>query len=1809
MRFLVRILAILSLVTAAHAQEQLIPERWVVVSPDTDFYGADLTPMFDTSYEACINACLADAACAAFTYNNDKNACFPKTGVDQRDAFEGATSAEVFTSRPDVRAAAKTRRAELNFLSDGDLFAAYDLATRIGRLHASGPWTVDEMIDAMADRRSRGQFDSAMRWAGGVVAKTDSADLWLQYAQLNLSIRENGQLQNKHRNRAFSAMINAYLRGTSPAFRASVLGDMAQILPDLGRGRDSIDALRLAQATQPRLDFETDLNDAIAKYGFRITDSSVDSDAASPRICAQFSEPLRKSGVDYSPFVKRLDQRLAVVAEGNQLCVSGLTHGERYTLTFREGLPAESGEALVRDISLNLYVRDRTPALRFLGRAYVLPRTADAGIPIETVNLDNVELTLRQVSDRNLLRAIQDSYFGQPLSVWQERTFDREIAETVWTGTGQVENTLNQDMLTRLPVGDIINELDPGIYALTAAIPGDDPYEETDATQWFVLSDLGVTTMSGADGLHVVVQSLSDVKPVADTKVTLLSRANRVLSDTLTDSAGYARFDAGLTRGTGGASPALLLLEQGDDIAFLSLTDPAFDLSDRGVEGRPPAPPLDLFVTTDRGAYRAGETIYATALLRGDQAEAIQGLPITAIIKRPDGVEYTRTVSTEDQAGGRVFEIPVASSAPRGSYAMSFYSDTKSQALAVHSVLVEDFIPERIDFDLSLPEGPLRLGDRPPLTVAAKYLFGAPGADLPVDGQITLSAQSALEGHPGYRFGRYDEAFSPRTNGFGQERTDAGGRITVEVPLPEAADAAQPLVADLTVWMSEGSGRPVERRISTEVIPNRDMIGIKPLFDDIVAENSEARFDVISLDSGLNRVEKPVTWTLNRVHTRYQWYQLYGNWNWEPVTRRERIASGDAMLGADPLRVSAPVEWGQYELVVESTEGPYTAGSIEFFAGWYAPADVSETPDTLELALDKDMYRPGETAQLRIVPRAPGTALVSVVSNRLIAMQTVEVGEGATEVDIPVTDDWGSGAYVTASLVRPMDVDNRLNPSRALGLSYAKVDPGAKLLQVALNAPDQMEPNAPLTVGIGLDGVGDGENAYVTLAAVDVGILNLTGFESPDPAGHYFGQRRLGMEIRDIYGRLINGMNGAMGSVRSGGDAMSQAWLQSPPPTEELVAFFSGPIAVDANGQAEVSFDMPDFNGTVKLMAVAWSASAVGQADREVLVRNPIVLSASLPRFLAPGDTSRLLLEVTHAEGPAGRVGLDVFATGGVQLDLTATPRGVDLAALETQKLVIPITADSIGDHLISVALTTPGGKLLAKDLTLPVRLNDPEIGTTQRLTLAAGDTFAFDQGLFADFRPGTGSSVVSAGPLARFDAPGLLAALDRYPYGCIEQITSGALPLLYFDDLSAALGLGDRDRIQERVDQAIAQILTRQSSNGAFGLWRPGTGDLWLDAYVSDFLSRARAQGFDVPQLAFRQALDNLRNRVNFAPDFDSNGGPVAYALMVLAREGAAAIGDLRYYADVKAEAFDTPLAAAQLGAALAFYGDQLRSDQMFASAARQIASRTTDETAQLWRADYGSNLRDAAGLLSLAVDAGSNVVNRNALAQRVATASRSMSTQESAWSLMAAHALVKDPSASELSVNGALLEGPFLRTLDDTFFEPVEITNTSAQPTYVTVTTVGVPDYEVPKGGYGYAISREYFTMEGAPIDPDLVRVGDRFVTLLRVKPFEKGGARLMVNDPLPAGFEIDNPNLLRSGDLRELSWLELNSATHTEFRSDRFLAAVDWRSDDAFQLAYVVRAVSPGDFHHPAASVEDMYNPRYRARTETGRLLVAQ
>ena len=329
----------------------------------------------------------------------------------------------------------------------------------------------------------------------------------------------------------------------------------------------------------------------------------------------------------------------------------------------------------------------------------------------------------------------------------EEYEFTETMGTKIWTGTATVGQDVNHDVTTRLPMDEAIKDQPAGIYALRAAIPGVDTYETPPTWQWFVVSDLGLTTLSGIDGLACLCpRRWARLTRRRACRLDLLSVANEVLGTATTDAEGYARFDAGLTRGTAGAAPAMVVAHDGDgDIAFLSLTDPEFDLSDRGVEGKEASPPVDVFLTTDRGAYRAGETVHATALARDATSTGLDGLPLTAILTRPDGVEYVRALAEDVGAGGHVFAFPIAGSAPRGIWRMEVYSDLDAPALTAKTFLVEDFLPERIDFDLTLADDPIRLGDLPALSIDAKYLFGAPGADLAIEGEVLLRAAKALD--------------------------------------------------------------------------------------------------------------------------------------------------------------------------------------------------------------------------------------------------------------------------------------------------------------------------------------------------------------------------------------------------------------------------------------------------------------------------------------------------------------------------------------------------------------------------------------------------------------------------------------------------------------------------------------------------------------------------------------------------------------------------------------------------------------------------------------------------------------------------------------------------------------------------------------------------------------------------------------------------------------------------------------------------------------------------------------------------------
>ena len=1473
-------------------------------------------------------------------------------------------------------------------------------------------------------------------------------------------------------------------------------------------------------------------------------------------------------------------------------------------------MPSVVKETLAKSAEFTIFVRDRKPFVRFFGKAYVLPRTGQRGIPVLSVNTQAVTLSIYRIGDRNLIDTLLGYDFQRNLSRYQAERLGNERGAKVWSGELAVEPKLNAEVTTAFPLEQAVKDLSPGVYAMTAepkdAVSND--YGQQ-ATQWFVVSDLGLTAYTTHDGVDVFVHSLATADPRSSVEVRLMARNNEQLAVRQTDRNGFIHFEAGLARGEGGLAPAAIVAAEKNDYAFLSLKSPAFDLSDRGVAGRAIPVGLDAFVYTERGVYRTGESIAITALLRDARGAAALNVPLTVVVERPDGVEYKRAVVADGGLGGRSLTVPIVASASTGTWRVAAYTDPKRPPVGETTFMVEDYVPDRIEFSLTSTAKGISRNAPAQLGVDGHFLYGAPASKLDLSGEVTVGVAKERAGFPGYAFGLSDdEVTAVREELDDLPATDASGKATFPVKLDELPASTRPLEAQIAVRMAESGGRAVERKLTLPVTPDAPMIGIKPMFSGrSLADGANADFDIVMAAPDGKTLAKPgLRYDLLRVETSYQWYRQNGQWEYEPIKRTERVANGTVDAATDrPARLSLPVKWGRYRLEVSTGEPNGAITSVGFDAGFYADASA-DTPDLLEVALDKPDYKPGETMNISVTARTAGRLTVNVFTDRLVASQSQDVKPGAARVSLNVGRDWGAGAYMVATLRRPLDAPAQRMPGRAIGVQWFSIDKVAYTVAVDMKLPATMRPSTTLNLPIKLAGLTAGEEARVVVAAVDVGILNLTNYKPPAPDDYYLGQRRLTAEIRDLYGQLIDGMQGVKGQIRSGGDSTG-AELSGSPPTQAPLALYSGIVTVGRDGTAQVQFEIPAFAGSVRVMAVAWTKDKVGKASGDVVVRDPVVLTATLPRFLRTGDRGAVQLELDNVEGAVGDYNLAVATDGAARLDGNQ-PSVLKLAAKQRDRVSIPVTASGAGPGTVTVKVSGPDNFALERSYALDVRPATQILTRRTVRTLAKGETLTLSKDLFAEFVPGTGRVGLSVAVSTSLDAATLLNALDRYPFGCSEQIASRAMAMLYVNELATQAQLSPDGDVDQRIRDSIPRLLARQGSNGSFGLWSVGGDDPWLDAYVTDFLTRARARGFDVPQTAYMLAIDRLRNYVAGAAEPSRNGGrELAYALYVLARNGAAPIGDLRYIADVKLSDVATPIAKAQIAAALAMVGDKARADNAYLAALDAIAPQPKLD---LGRADFGSALRDAAALVTLASEGRAPQKTIDDAVLRIDTArtlAASTSTQENAWLVLAARALAKQLNSISLNVNGETRQGALYRNLrPDDLASSYAVQNNGDGNVQTVVSVNGSPLAPEPAAESGFKIERSYHTLAGEAADPSKARQNQRFVVVLKVTEPQPQFGRVIVADYLPAGFEIDNPRLVSSGETGALDWIADGAEpVHSEFRDDRFTAAFDRVADASpvFTVAYVVRAVSPGRYVLPQAKVEDMYRPDRFGRTATG------
>lgn len=1536
---------------------------------------------------------------------------------------------------------------------------------------------------------------------------------------------------------------------------------------------------------------------------------TVQPDRAVPSACFSFSAPLPRGKADaLEPFVAitpALDHTLQ--PRGKDLCLTGLKHGGRYTVRLKAGLPAGDGTALGKDVAVEVSVPDREARVSFEGGKTLLPYAKGVGLPLHSVNVGHAKVTVYRFGERGLVDQLGQDWFGQALNGYNlGQVADRSTK--VFEGSVEIATKPNQDMATALPIDGLVKRLDPGVYVAVASPAASQPDDDVErATQWFTVSDIGLMTVKTDGGMLVVARSLETAHPLPDVDLRLVARSNEVLATYRTGADGRVVVPAGLLRGEGGDTPRVITasLARGD-FTDLSLDDPALDLGDLDLRGRTPPGALNAYLWTDRGIYRPGETLHLGTLLRDNAGKLVPKTPLTIHLVRPDGIEVDHIAADLDRAGGGTLDIHVPDNAYSGEWTLWAGSAGKEHLGSV-AVSVQDFVPPRLDAKLALPgEAPAVGGPISP-AVQADYFYGSPGADLSGSVEAMIrAAEHPFEGFADYRFGLEQEPFLPKALDAQTFTTDPKGHASVTFTPDGLPDTSSPLEVVLKATVNDVDGRPAETEL-TEPLRSADrFIGLHATTPGNVARNAEAGFDIVLLD-GTGKPAGPgaLSWDLVLEDTAYNSFFRDGRWQFEEIVTDSRVNGGSVALGPDGrAHIAAAVTSGRYRVEVYSPDGK-AASSLRFGADWWGGASAeTHKPDVLPVTVDA--ASPAGTIQARIEPAFAGRVLAMLDGEGLHQVQELDWPKGGGTVTFQAADVPAAGAYVLAIAISPTGTVLPRLPVRAVGAAWVPGAAAAHKLDVALTAPGTITPKSTLSVAVDVKGAPRDQPAYVTLAAVDEAVLRMTDFDTPDPADYFVGRREPGIEWRDVYSSLID-PNGQPGRLVEGGDARAAKQMGGlDVKTFKTVALFSGPIMLDADGHGTVPLAVPDFSGKLRLMAVAWTVDRFGSAEAAVVVRPPLLAELTLPRFLAPGDKATARVMLTDLEAPEQTYQVTLSADGPVAFDHGE----VNFKDVKRDKRRFAdrtlIATGELGAGHIHMTARGDDGLLVERDFEIGVRSPNAYATTRQLRTLDPGAKLVAGDALGQDMLPGTASLDVDVSTSPAFDVAGLLAALRRYPYGCAEQTVSRAFPELY----AAALGKAPAAAVGDTVTAqgAIQRLYSLQSQDGSFGYWTAfDTGNGWLTAYVVDFLQHAEKQGLSVPEPMKERALAWLSGRFASAGTGPAEIAGNAYAAVVLARAGKLDLSQLRYVSTRDETNLPSEIARVQMVAALTHVGER-------EAAAALMRQPPAKRDPKIWLNDYGSDLRDRAMALSLAVEEKllpeRTLIERAADLSHVASGTGWLSTQEEAWLVLGAAGL-SGRSALDVTLDGKAVAG---RTRVSAAVplgggRAVEIGNDGKDPVYLSLATTGVPAGPQPAEAKGFTVARSLFRMNGEGVDLYDIHQNDELVVVVEGKMDTATERKVLLVDMLPAGLEPDTVGLSSSTASSAFEWLkDLTEPTFQAVRDDRYLAGFDVTEDKpGFKLAYVVRAVTPGAYARPGTQVEDMYAPTYHARSDAGTLEV--
>lgn len=1622
--------------------------------------------------------------------------------------------------------------------------------------------------------------------------------------------------------------IQAYTVASTPEERAKAVLLLAHFSSPY---QDPKPELLLAHLTtlMPLSTFREKFPDFNAVYPFKYEKFSFDTQASSPTVCFSFSQSLDKDLPIRDFITLSPEADIFTTVRNEQICIRGLEHGKTYSIILKAGLKSQWGEVLAKEEKLDIYVPDDEPRLSFPTTGYVLKKGEKNFLPISTVNLKDLNIKIYKIPDRAVFKV--RSEFLHPRYYHDFKGEGKKIYEGTYEiiPSGEEIKNRNKTLVTNIDLNSVLKEPEVGIYAISAEAKGNVFKGSIEARQWFVVTDIGLTTYKGEDGLYVDTRSLTRAKPFKDIKVDLISETNEVIGSQISDKNGLVHFPPALLTGTEDNRPLFVLASSPDnkDFSLLYLREPAFDLSDRGVSGREVPGSVDAYVYADRGVYRGGETVHLNMLVHDHYDKALADLPLTVKLLRPDGQIVTQTTLQSNRVGHSSLDLPLLPQARTGKWEITVHLNPNESPIGRAAFQVEDFVPVRLLIRLKTAAETIAAYDPIDIDVEGRYLFGSFAANL--SGKAAIALLKHPNPFPQYKdfsFGLVEETFIEKNTDLTFAGLDEKGIGRLQARIDPEIKTTHPLLANIYMTILDPSGRNQFGNIKRLALLQPHVIGIRPIFDasGLSFNTQGADFEIISLNSeGHLQAEENLEYELFYEERHYTWFMppSESTWVYRPLVQERSIQTGVLSTKADePICLKLPIsEWGSHRLVVRNPQTG-AASSLRFAKGCSSTPENKQSPHRLSVTTDKNKYRVGETVHLHIVAPFDGEARLIVANHEVIETKSLPLSQKGTDITLKAEKTWGKGAYIIVNGFRPLTKDTVL-PKRAIGLTWVPIDRTDRLLNIDLKAPEEIKPKQTLTIPIHVTG-GSKKDLFITLAAVDEGILQLTDYVSPAPQDYFFTKTKLGVEIHDLYGRIIDPQEGLTGTMRSGGDmdALSRNLAALSKRSFKIVSLYKGPLSLDSEGKGSIDLDIPEFNGKLRLMAVAFDAEHIGSTQTQILVREPVVTEIGLPRFLHEGDTFTLPITIYNTNAEKGEITVNIEAKGSLTLESAQTTTlKATLSKDEQKTFLLPCKTSKAGDGQIHTTIQGPNNLTLEQTQDISVQHKNSPLFNSRMLSLKPGEIFtpeAVDPQLFY---PETLVSTVSLYSITPWNVQVYLQDLVQYPFGCIEQLTSRGfahLALIDKDEQQKATEIANCERILKYLSEA-------QLSEGNFNLWlgHPSAQDDWLTAYVFHFIQSAKKKGLSFSPILYKKNQEWLQQ---YLKRLESKPQPetlftAAYVLYLLAQEDAIPIGDIRYFYETFYKQLPTSFAKGLVIATLARIGDEERCIQAISS----LLERDPKIIDNLF---FGSPLRNEAGLLTLLLEIAKALPNLSPiqdliakqvqiLSERIGNKNESLSTNEKAWLILASEQLLstgqKNDFTCEVSGKEIKVRGIHTIPIDQAL---KSIKNTSDKSIWIGINAHGISKKERAADKKGMSAKVTYHTLKGDSLDPQKIKSGESFVVVIdgNITEASPSDCQLLIVDRLPAGLEIDNPHLspVQIMNKSSLKWLtDLSVLNHQEIHDDRFIAALTLKEGQTtFKIAYGVRATLPGTYLIPELTAEDLYAPSQRYfRTATGTLKV--